>query len=62
MVEMKIEIFDAEFSKTETNDLIKIKVKSNLILKIGDKQFFREVSNTISITDNTELFELLMLC
>jgi hypothetical protein len=60
MVEMKIEIFDAEFSKTETNDLIKIKVKSNLILKIGDKQFFREVSNTISITDNTELFELLI--
>jgi hypothetical protein len=61
-VEMKIEIFDAEFFTNESKNLIKIQAKSNFILKIGDKHFFREISNTISIqhSNNSDLMNLLL--
>ena len=60
-VEMKIEIFDAEYFTNSKKEHIKIQVKSNFILKIGDKQFAREISNTISIQekDNFDLLNLL---
>lgn len=60
-VEMKIEIFNAEFFTNNSKSLIKIQAKSNFILKIGDKQFAREISNTISIqeSDNSDLMNLL---
>ena len=34
-VEMKIEVFNADFFTNESKSLIKIQVKSNFILKIG---------------------------
>ena len=60
-VEMKIEVFNADFLTNSSKSLIKIQVKSNFILKIGDKQFAREISNTISIqeSDNSDLMNLL---
>ena len=60
-VEMKIEIFNADFFTNLSKNLIKIQVKSTFILKIGDKQFAREISNTISIqeSDNSDLMNLL---
>jgi hypothetical protein len=60
-VEIKIEIFDAEYFTNSKKEHVKIQVKSNFILKIGDKQFAREISNTISIQekDNPDLLNLL---
>ena len=62
IVEMKIEVFNADFFTNQSKSLIKIQVKSNFILKIGDKQFAREISNTISIqeSDNSDLMNLLL--
>ena len=61
-VEMKIEIFNADFFTNLSKSLIKIQVKSTFILKIGDKHFAREISNTISIqeSDNSDLMNLLL--
>ena len=61
-VEMKIEVFNADFFTNESKSLIKIQVKSNFILKIGEQHFFREISNTISIqeSDNSDLMNLLL--
>lgn len=60
-VEMKIIIFDADFLTNQSKSLIKIQVKSTFVLKIGEKQFAREISNTISIqeSDNSDLMNLL---
>ena len=62
IVEMKIEDFNSDFFTNQSKSLIKIQVKSNFILKIGDKQFAREISNTISIqeSDNSDLMNLLL--
>ena len=62
IVEMKIEVFNADFFTNKSKSLIKIQVKSNFILKIGDKQFARDISNTISIqeSDNSDLMNLLL--
>lgn len=61
-VEMKIEVFNADFFTNLSKSLIKIQVKSTFILKICDKHFAREISNTISIqeSDNSDLMNLLL--
>lgn len=60
-MEMKIDIRDVEYSTTEKKDFVKMKITSQLILKIGDIKVAREISNTVSIfkKDNPELLKLI---
>lgn len=60
-MEMKIDIKEIECYATEKRDFIKIKITSQLIMKLEDLKVAREISNTISISekDNPELLKLI---
>ena len=60
-MEMKIDIKEIECYATKKRDFIKIKITSQLIMKLEDLKVAREISNTILISekDNPELLKLI---